>query len=122
MVQKIIFLIILILIIGCEKELSFTIENLEKKEFEQGIYYKYIGDNNVELILKNLIENNLVEEAWHKEFRASCCPPNTNRCMQAIVEPVFLVKLEKEIELEDFVKVEPDIEWCAYYIKYYKIK
>lgn len=115
-----------------EKKISFTLENLNGKQLIPGIYYEYeysdeeikdLKDINAELILKNLIANNIpIEEAWHKEFRASCCPPGTNRCMQAIVEPVFLIKLERETKLENFVKVEPDIEWCAYYVKYYKIK
>ena len=65
----------------------------------------------------------LLTEAWYKSYSSSCCPPNSNRCMQAIVEPVFLIKLKEETELENFVKVdEPKIGWCAYTIAHYKIK
>jgi len=131
--------IYLILIIGlvfvsaCTKEnITSTVENLNNKQFSEGIYYEYEYSDeelkgqkiNVNLILNNLIDNNIpITEAWHKSFASSCCPPNTNRCMQAIVEPVFLIKLEEETELDNFVKNdEPEIGWCAYEIKHYAIQ
>lgn len=119
---------------GCteDKKVSFTVENLNNKLLSPGIYYEYKysdeeikgRDINAELILNNLIEKNTpLTEAWYKDYASSCCPPDTNRCMQAIVEPVFLIKLSKETGLENFVKVdEPEIGWCAYTISHYKIK
>jgi hypothetical protein len=135
---KKIFLILIIVIIfvsGCakEKKLSFTVENLNDKQLSPGIYYEYKYSDeelkgskeiNSELILNNLIKKNTpLAEAWFKSYSASCCPPNTNRCMQAIVEPVFLIKLEEEIELDNFIKInEPKIGWCAYEVKHYTIQ
>ena len=132
--------IYLILIIGlvfvssCAKEKNIlkSIENLNDEQLDQGIYYEYNYNDeelkgseiNVELILDNLIENNIpITEAWHKSFASSCCPPNTNRCMQAIVNPVFIIKLEEETKLDNFIKVnEPEIGFCAYTITHYKIE
>ena len=136
--MKKIFLVLIfttIFISGCakEKKISFTVEDLNDKQLSQGIYYEYkysdeeikgLKDINDELILNNLIEKNTpLTEAWYKGYASSCCPPDTDRCMQAIVEPVFLIKLEKETELENFIKVnEPEIGWCAYTTVNYKIK
>ena len=131
--------IFLILIIGlvfvsaCTKEkISSTVEDLNNENFDDGIYYEYNYNDeelegseiNVELILDNLIENNIpITEAWHKSFASSCCPPDTNRCMQAIVNPVFIIKLEEETELDNFIKAdEPEIGFCAYTITHYEIK
>ena len=115
-----------------EKNILISVENLNDEQLGQGIYYEYNYNDeelkgseiNVELILNNLIENNIsITEAWHKSFASSCCPPDTNRCMQAIVNPIFIIKLEEETELDDFIKVnEPEIGFCAYTITHYKIK
>jgi len=136
-VKKIYFILIigLVFVSGCtkEKKISSTVENLNDKQLSPGIYYEYkysdeeikgLKDINAELILNNLIEKNVpLIEALYKSYASSCCPPNTNRCMQAIVNPVFLIKLAKETELENFVKInEPKIGWCAYTITHYKIK
>ena len=130
--KKIVLVLIIgmVFISGCaeEKKISSIIEDINNKQLGSGIYYEYSNeetkDINAELILKNLIKKNiLIEEAWYKGYSSSCCPPNTNRCMEAIVEPVFLIKLKEETELENFVKVdEPEIGWCAYTIAHYKIK
>ena len=134
--KKIFFILIIgiIFVSACTKEkISFNVENLNNKQLSPGIYYEYkyndeeirgLKDINANAILNGLIERNVpLTEAWFKNYSASCCPPNTNRCMQAIVEPVFLIKLGKEAELENFVKVdEPKIGWCAYEIEHYTIK
>jgi len=129
-----ILIIVLVFVSSCTKErISFTVEDLNNKNFDEGIYYEYrysgeeikgLKDINVDLILNNLLQNNVkIADAWHKSYAASCCPPDTNRCMQAIVEPVFLINLAEETELENFVKVdEPEIGWCAYEIKHYTIQ
>ena len=128
-----ILIIGIIFVSACTKEnISFTVEDLNDKQFSEGIYYEYKYNDeelkgqeiNVNLILNNLIENNIpITEAWHKSFASSCCPPNTNRCMQAIVNPVFIIKLEEETELDNFIKVnEPEIDWCAYEIEHYTIQ
>ena len=132
--------IYLILILGvifvsaCAKEKNVlkSIENLNDEQLDQGIYYEYNYNDeelkgseiNVGLILDNLIENNIqITEAWHKSFASSCCPPDTNRCMQAIVNPVFIIKLAEETELDDFIRVdEPKIGFCAYTITHYEIE
>ena len=132
--------IYLILIIGlvfvssCAKEkISSTVEDLNNKNFDDGIYYEYEFDNeelkgiriiDADLILNNLIQNNVkITDAWYKSFASSCCPPNTDRCMQAIVNPVFIIKLQEETELDNFIKVnEPEIGFCAYTITHYKIE
>jgi len=124
----------LVFVSACTKEnISSTVENLNDKQFSEGIYYEYnyndeeikgIKNIDAESILNNLIEKNiLITEAWHKSFASSCCPPNTNRCMQAIVNPVFIIKLEEETELDNFLKInEPEIGFCAYTITHYEIK
>ena len=123
----------LVFVSACAKEkISSTVEDLNNENFDDGIYYEYNYNDeelkgseiDVELILDNLIENNVpITGAWHKSFASSCCPPNTNRCMQAIVNPVFIIKLEEETELDNFVKVnEPKIGFCAYTITHYKIE
>ena len=129
-----ILIISLVFVSACAKEKNIlkSIENLNDEQLDQGIYYEYNYNDeelkgseiNVELILDNLIENNIkITDAWHKRYAASCCPPDTNRCMQAIVEPVFLIKLEEENELDNFIKInEPEIGWCAYEIKHYTIQ
>jgi len=134
---KKIFLILILAIIfisGCAKEkLTFSVEDLNDKQLTEGIYYEYKYSDeekkgskeiNSELILNNLIKKNTpLAEAWFKSYAASCCPPNTNRCMQAIVEPVFLIKLIEETRLESFVKAnEPEIGFCAYVVKHYIIQ
>ena len=131
---------ILILIIGivfissCAKQkISFVIEDLNNKNFDDGIYYEYkysdeelkeIKNIDAELILNDLIQNNVkITNAWYKRYATSCCPPDTNRCMQAIVEPVFIIKLEEETELDNFIKInKPKIGWCAYEVKHYTIQ
>ena len=135
--MKKIFLILIlgmIFVSGCaKKQISFAVENLNGKEFSSGIYYEYkysdeeikgLKEINAELILSNLIEKNVqITDAWYKSYAASCCPPDTNRCMTAIVEPVFLIKLEEETELDSSIRInEPEIGWCAYTITHYKIK
>ena len=129
-----ILIIGIIFVSGCIKEkITLTVENLNNKQLSPGIYYEYkysdeeingLKDINVELILKDLIGKNVpLIEVWYKSYAASCCPPNTNRCMQAIVEPVFLIKLAEETELENFVNVsEPKLGWCAHKVKHYTIK
>ena len=120
--------LIFLLLIGCtqEKQLNLVVEDLNEEVFGPGIYYQFENNNNIgaELILNSLIEDGFaLEEAWYKPFASSCCPPNTNRCMQAVVEPVFLIRLTEEIELENFVRVEdPDIGWCAYTVQHYELK
>ena len=131
---------ILILIIGivfissCAKQkISFVIEDLNNKNFDDGIYYEYrysdeelkgIKNIDAELIVNDLIQNNVkITNAWYKRYAASCCPPDTNRCMTAIVNPVFIIKLAEETELDNFIRVnEPEIGWCAYEIKHYAIQ
>ena len=116
-----------------EKNILKSIENLNDEQLDQGIYYEYNYNDeqlkgieiiDVNPILNNLIENNIqITEAWHKSFTSSCCPPNTNRCMQAIVNPAFIIKLEEETGLDNFIKVdEPKIGFCAYTITHYEIK
>ena len=128
-----ILMISLVFVSSCTKEkISSTVEDLNDKNFGEGIYYEYNYNDeelkgseiNVELILDNLIENNVqITEAWHKSFASSCCPPDTDRCMQAIVQPVFLIKLAEEIELDNFIKAdEPEIGFCAYTITHYEIE
>ena len=130
----------LILIIGiafissCAKEkITSAVEDLNDKNFDEGIYYEYkysdeelkgIKNIDAELILNDLIQNNVkITDAWYKSFTSSCCPPNANRCMHAIVNPVLIIKLEEEIELDNFIRIdEPEIGWCAYEIKYYTIQ
>jgi len=134
---KTIFLILIfgmIFVSGCAKEkITLTVENLNDKQFTEGIYYEYkysdeelkgLKDINVDLILNNLIQNNIkITDVWYKSYAASCCPPDTNRCMTAIVNPVFIIKLDEETELNNFIKInEPKIGWCAYAIAHYKIK
>ena len=135
--MKKIFLILILAIIfisACTKEnIPFAVENLNDKKFNEGIYYEYkysdeeikgLKDIDVNAILNNLIKKNVpLTEAWYKSYAASCCPPNTNRCMQAIVEPIFLIQLKGETELENFVVInEPKIGWCAYEVKHYTIQ
>ena len=124
----------MIFVSGCAKEKNIlkSIENLNDEQLDQGIYYEYKYSDeeknglkiDTESILNNLIENNIqITEAWHKSYASSCCPPNTDLCMQAIVQPVFLIKLAEETELDNFIKInEPEIGWCAYTITHYKIK
>mgnify|MGYP001583112551 CR=1 FL=1 len=111
------------------KKLSPEIINLEEKSLPSGIYYKYneIEIENIEEILKSLEERNvLIIEAWYKPYASSCCPPQQQepiKCMNVIVEPVLLIKVEKETELENFIRVDvPDLGICKYYVKEYKIK
>ena len=134
--KKMYFILIigLVFVSACakEKNISSTIEDLNNKNFDDGIYYGYNYNDeeltgseiNVELILDNLIQNNIkITDAWHKSFASSCCPPDTNRCMQAIVNPAFIIKLEEETELDNFIKVdEPKIGFCAYTITHYEIE
>ena len=124
----------MIFVSSCTKEKNIlkSIENLNDENFDDGIYYEYNYNDeelkgsgiDVGLILDNLIENNIpITGAWHKSFASSCCPPDTNRCMQAIVNPVFIIKLEEETKLDNFIKVnEPEIGFCAYTITHYKIE
>ena len=123
----------LVFVSSCAKEkISSTVEDLNDENFDDGIYYEYNYNDeelkgsgiDVGLILDNLIENNIpITGAWHKSFASSCCPPDTNRCMQAIVNPVFIIKLEEETELDKFIKVdEPKIGFCAYTITHYEIE
>ena len=116
-----------------EKNISKSIENLNDENFDDGIYYEYSYNDeqlkgieiiDVNLILNNLIQNNVkITDAWYKNFASSCCPPDTNRCMQAIVNPIFIIKLEEDTELDNFIKVnEPEIGFCAYTITHYKIE
>ena len=134
--KKIFWILIIgmVFVSACDKEnITSTIEDLNDKNFDDGIYYEYkysdeelkgIKNIDADLILNDLIENNIkITDAWHKSYAASCCPPDTNRCMQAIVNPVFLIKLAEETELDNFIKInEPEIGWCAYTITHYKIK
>ena len=129
-----ILIIGIIFVSGCakEKKITFTVEDLNDQPLTEGIYYEYAYSDeelkglniNAESILNDLTEKNVpLTEAWYKSYASSCCPPNTNLCMQAIVEPVFLIKLAKETEIENFVKVnEPEIGWCAYTVTHYNIK
>jgi len=136
-VKKIFWILIIgiIFVSGCakEKKISFTVENLNGQSLSSGIYYEYkysdeeikgLKEINAELILNELIGENMpLTEAWHKSFASSCCPPDTNRCMQAIVNTIFIIKLEEETELDNFIKVnEPEIGFCAYTITHYEIK
>jgi len=136
--KKTIFLVLIIGIIfisGCAKEKKITsaVEDLNNEQLFPGIYYEYnfddeelrgIKDINAELILGNLVEKDIpLTEAWYESYASSCCPPDTNRCTQVIVEPVFLIKLAQETELENFIKVnEPELGICAYSITHYEIK
>ena len=117
---------------GCAKKISSTVENLNNQKLESGIYYGYIFNNeellgqkpvDPDLILDDLKKDKIrLTDAWYKGFASACCPPNTNRCTNVIVSPVFLIKVEEEIGIRNFAKVdEPRIGLCAYTITHYKI-
>jgi len=102
--------------------------NLENKEFPDGIYYEYeaeISEIDIESEIKKLkvLE---AEEAWYKPGSSSCCPPGQEepvKCLNAIVDPVLIVKFGYEQEVKDFIRVEnPNLGWCAYYIQYFNLK
>ena len=123
---------LVVLLTGCaqEKQLTFFVEDLnveaEKEVFSSGIYYRFENgkDIDAELILNKLVDNDVpLTEAWYKPYASSCCPPNTNRCMDALVRPVFLIRLTEETESKDFIRIEnPDIGWCAYNVEHYILK
>ena len=129
-----ILIIGIVFVSACAKEnITFTVENLNDEQFTEGIYYEYkyndeeikgIKNIDVDLVLNDLIQNNVkITDAWYKNYAASCCPPDTNRCMEAIVNPIFIIKLAEETELDNFVKADkPEIGWCAYTITHYKIE
>lgn len=104
--------------------------------FKRGVYYFYNFSTNykdyskaidVEPLFSELISNKIpLIEAWYKPYASSCCPPNSNFCMQALVQPALIVRLsydDKKIEKFNFVKTEnPNMGWCAYYVSHYIFK
>ncbi len=122
---------------------DMEIINLEEAyNFEEGIYYNYIGENtkgsvqykgdkgdkgdtyniDVELVINALINSNIpIQEAWYKSYSVSCYQTH----QKGSVMRVLIIRLEDEFDLHKFgfEKVDnPDIGGCAYDIKHYNIK
>lgn len=104
--------------------------------FPHGVYYQYLFSEeqksgakeiDVDLILEELkIKEVPVREAWFKPYSSSCCPPGQEEpviCMQAVVEPILIIRLEQEREVKNFIRTEePDMGWCDYKVEHYDLK
>ncbi|MDR0970679.1 MAG: hypothetical protein LBM67_09110 [Lentimicrobiaceae bacterium] len=101
-------------------------------EFLQGVYYIYVFDgqaygfNDSALAEQLLQEKIAVKDIWYKGGSSMCVAPGSNIGTTALVQPVFLVRLEtnnEKMQTLGFEKVrEPSVGDCAYNVKHYIFK
>ncbi|HQO50123.1 MAG TPA: hypothetical protein PK939_06825 [Bacteroidales bacterium] len=101
--------------------------------FSTGVFYAFDFNNpavagfNEAASLKSLLESGLaVTDVWYKQGSRSCRPPGSDMAMDAIVEPVFLVRMDsandKLLKMGYLMTKEPGLGDCAYVVRHYKIK
>ncbi len=100
-------------------------------DFPNGIYYTYQFQENAltefdvnELIQKLIKEDIQLTDLWYKAGSRSCLPPGSIMAMQLIVEPVLLVRLEKDNKKLNQLGFKSttltDMGACAYRVKRYR--
>ncbi len=100
-------------------------------DFPKGVYYsfKFSEDPVQQFDVNQLIDQLTMEkipvtDLWYKAGSRSCLPPGSDMAMQVIVEPVLLIRLEKENEKLaglGFLKTFPtDMGECAYRVKRFR--
>jgi hypothetical protein len=144
MKKKIIWFFVMILLVGggCKagKKTTATIpEHLMEDHasgpyvFKAGAFYTYVFTDapgyisDDKAIINKLLASKIpVKDIWFKQGSSSCVPPGSDMAMTVMVEPVFLVRLERpsdEITGMGFKKTdEPGLGDCAYYVRRYTFK
>jgi hypothetical protein len=100
-------------------------------DFPKGEYYSFkfsddpVNQFDVNQMIDQLTKEKIpVTDLWYKAGSRSCLPPGSEMAMQVIVEPVLLIRLEKENEKLSgmgFTKIFPtDMGECAYRVKRYR--
>lgn len=100
-------------------------------DFPKGVYYSFkfsedpVNQFDVNQMIDQLTMKKIpVTDLWYKAGSRSCLPPGSEMAMQVIVEPVLLIRLEKENEKLSgmgFTKLFPiDMGECAYRVKRYR--
>ena len=98
--------------------------------FKAGFYYIFdfsdpsVSGFNEKAAIENLIKGEIpVTDIWYKAGARSCRPPGSEMVMTVIVEPVFLVRLNKAYsgmtELGYKLAEEPGLGDCAYTVRHY---
>lgn len=101
--------------------------------FKAGSYYAYDFQSKIayvfdekEMIGRLLKEKVAITDIWNKYGASSCAPPGSDIAMTVIVEPVFLIRLEKKDDrllALGFLPVdEPSTGDCAYAVRYFKFR
>jgi hypothetical protein len=101
--------------------------------FKAGSYYAYDFQSKIAYVFdeKEIIgrlrkEKVAITDIWNKYGASSCAPPGSDIAMTVIVEPVFLIRLEKKDDrllAMGFAPVdEPSTGDCAYAVRYFKFR
>lgn len=137
-----ILLVLTCLLVGCKSTGPIAKSNNEAVvedhagqpyAFSSGVFYVFDFNNptvagfNESACLKSLLDSGLaVTDVWYKQGSRSCRPPGSDMAMDAIVEPVFLVRMDsandKMLKMGYLMTKEPGLGDCAYVVRHYKIK
>lgn len=101
--------------------------------FKAGTFYAYDFQGQIayvfdekEMISRLLKEKIAVSDVWYKPGASSCAPPGSDMAMTVMVDPVFLVRLDKKDDRlmpMGFVLLdEPSTGDCAYAVRYFKVR
>ncbi|MBS4057236.1 MAG: hypothetical protein KGZ82_07965 [Bacteroidales bacterium] len=109
-----------------------TIEDHSSKPyaFPTGTYYQFVFNGksaegiDVKTLLLELLNLKIPwTDAWYKGPARMCVPPGSDMGMQVIVEPAFIVRLEKQHDgmlQKGFVKTaEPGLGDCAFRVTHF---
>ena len=142
--HSILLIVLITLLCDCKKDVitsDNTPEYIISKEDHTsgyvyptgGFYYEYSFSSyddyieNVEEFLINLCNKSIiVTDAWYQCGSRMCVPPGSEIGMTVIVEPRFIIRLEKDndnVVSNNFYKVQsPTTIVCGYYVTRYTKK
>ncbi len=100
--------------------------------FSKGTYYSYAFEGegpfyefDEKAVIQKLKDAKVdIQEVWYKPASSNCRPPGSDLAMTVIVDPAFVVRLNKaNKDMQKFgfkPTEEPSLGDCAYYVRHYK--
>lgn len=99
--------------------------------FKEGSFYTFdfgdatVGGFNEKALIEKLLEAKIpLTDIWSKSGASGCRPPGSDLVMTVMVDPAFLVRLDKNddrLTALGFVKTnEPGTGDCAYIVRHYR--
>ena len=99
--------------------------------FSKGIYYSYTFEGegpfyefDEKAVIQKLKDAKIdIQEVWYRPASSNCRPPGSDLAMTVIVDPAFVVRLDKankDMQKFGFNQTdEPSLGDCAYYVRHY---